>query len=150
VRIYEAAIQYRLVNLGEQSPLDSPAKIVEYMKHAFDEDPTVEWFFTVLLNRKNRPISRVMISKGTANASLVHPREVFKSAILASACSIVAVHNHPSGDPSPSCADIKVTRQLKEAANVVDITLLDHIIIGHVESDPARKGYYSFQESGLL
>jgi DNA repair protein RadC len=82
---------------------------------------------------------------------LVHPREVFKPAILASAASVVVSHNHPSsGDPHPSSADLQVTRQLREAAQVLGIDLLDHVVVGTKEGDPAGKGYYSFREAGLL
>jgi DNA repair protein RadC len=75
---------------------------------------------------------------------------VFRPAILQSASAIVCVHNHPSGDPSPSQADIRATRQLREASNTVQIDLLDHIIMGNREDDPNAQGYYSFAESGLL
>jgi len=87
---------------------------------------------------------------GTATAALAHPREVFRIAVLASASSIIAVHNHPSGDPSPSAADIQLTRQLREAGQALDIPVLDHVIIGNVLDDPLSRGYYSFREVGLL
>ena len=110
----------------------------------------VEKFWALCLNRKNRLIREVEITSGTASNSLVHPREVFREAIRLSASAIICLHNHPSGDPSPSSADIKVTRQLREASKVVDIEILDHIIIGQSGSDPSEKGYYSFTENGLL
>jgi len=69
---------------------------------------------------------------------------------MASASAVIIIHNHPSGDPSPSSADIRVTRQIKEAGEIIGIALLDHIIIGTPESDPNGKGFYSFQDSGLL
>lgn len=110
----------------------------------------VEKFWVLSLNRKNRLLRRDEITSGTATNSLVHPREVFREAIKAGACSIIAVHNHPSGDPAPSNADLQVTRQLREAARVVEIGLLDHVILGRTGADPAGRGYYSFREAGLL
>ena len=110
----------------------------------------VEKFWVLSLNRKNRLLRRDEITSGTATNSLVHPREVFRQAIKAGACAIVAVHNHPSGDPAPSHADLQVTRQLREAARTVEIALLDHVILGRPAADPAGRGYYSFREAGLL
>jgi DNA repair protein RadC len=80
----------------------------------------------------------------------VHPREVFKEAIRLSASAILVAHNHPSGDPAPSRADIQVTRQLREAAKVIGIDLLDHIILGQKSKDPRGIGLYSFNEAGLI
>jgi DNA repair protein RadC len=80
----------------------------------------------------------------------VHPREVFREAIREAASAVICVHNHPSGDPLPSAADLKVTQQLREAARAVQIDLLDHVIIGRPAADPAGRGHYSFREAGLL
>lgn len=110
----------------------------------------IEKFWTLCLNRKNRLIKLVEVTSGTATASLAHPREVYREAIQQGATAVVCVHNHPSGDPAPSVADIQVTRQLREAARTVDIELLDHVIIGAVASDPLGRGYYSFREAGLI
>jgi DNA repair protein RadC len=110
----------------------------------------VEKFWVLCLNRRNRLRKRVEVSSGTATAALAHPREVFRSAIREAASAVVCVHNHPSGDPSPSAADIQLTRQLREAAAAVDIPLLDHVIIGRRGADPLGRGYYSFREAGLL
>jgi len=109
----------------------------------------VEKFWVLSLNRRNRLRKRVVTS-GTATAALAHPREVFRSAIREAAAAVVCAHNHPSGDPSPSAADIQLTRQLREAAAAVDIPLLDHVIIGRRGADPLGRGYYSFREAGLL
>ncbi|HEY1794254.1 MAG TPA: DNA repair protein RadC [Opitutaceae bacterium] len=110
----------------------------------------VEKFWVLCLNRRNRLRKRVEVSSGTATAALAHPREVFRSAIREAASAVVCAHNHPSGDPSPSAADIQLTRQLREAAAAVDIPLLDHVIIGRRGADPLGRGYYSFREAGLL
>ena len=110
----------------------------------------VEHFWALCLDRKNRLILRIEVSKGTASSCLVHPREVFKEAIKLSASAIIAVHNHPSGDPAPSRADIQVTRQLREAAKIIGIDLIDHIVVGQRNKDPHGIGFYSFNEAGLI
>ncbi len=111
---------------------------------------SVEKFWVLCLNRKNRLIKCVEVTSGTATSSLAHPREVFREAIRESATAIICAHNHPSGDPAPSSADIKITRQLREAGQAVDIILLDHVILGNSTADPLNRGYYSFRESGLI
>ena len=110
----------------------------------------VEKFWVLCLNRKNRLLKRVEVTSGTANAALAHPREVFRAAIREAASAVICVHNHPSGDPAPSAADLSATRQLREAARAVDIELLDHVIVGRVAADPVGRGYFSFREAGLL
>lgn len=150
MKIYEAKLTYTLLHLGEEVILSTVPKVIEYMKGAFDEDPTVEWVIVILLDRKNRPLGRSVVTKGTATNSLVHPREVFKPAIVAGASAIVMLHNHPSGDPAPSRADIQVTRQIRESADILGINLLDHIIVGDENADPNEVGYYSFDEAGLV
>lgn len=110
----------------------------------------VEKFWVLCLNRKNRLIKQVEITSGTATSSLAHPREVFRAAIRYGATAVVCVHNHPSGDPAPSAADVQVTRQLRDAAKAVDIDLLDHVIVGRPAADPSGRGYYSFRECGVL
>lgn len=110
----------------------------------------VEKFWVLCLNRKNRLLKRVEVTSGTATAALAHPREVFREAIRESATAVVCAHNHPSGDPAPSAADLQITRQLREAAKAVDIELLDHVILGRPNADPTGRGYYSFREAGLI
>jgi DNA repair protein RadC len=150
MRIYEAKIQYDLVSIGEVETLSDPESVVDYMKGAYEQNPTQESFWVIALDRKNKPMGRSLVTLGTASSCLVHPREVFKYAILQSASAIIVSHNHPSGDPAPSREDIRVTKQLREASYVLGIELLDHIIIGTPEDDPLRVGYYSFQEGGFL
>ena len=110
----------------------------------------VEKFWALCLNRKNRLIRRVEVTSGTAGSTLVHPREVFREAIREAASAVICVHNHPSGDPAPSAADIRATRQLREAAQTVEIEFLDHVVIGSKSVDPSGLGYYSFRNAGLL
>lgn len=135
---------------GETPPvLDTPRSVFEHFA-PIAAGLEVEKFWVLCLNRKNRLIRRVEVTSGTASSSLVHPREVFRDAIRLSASAIICVHNHPSGDPSPSKADIEITRQLREASKTVDIDLLDHIIVGSQMLDPSGQGFYSFSEAGLL
>ena len=89
-----------------------------------------EHFWMLALNTKNRVMRTVEISVGSLNASIVHPRELYRDAVRLAAASVVVVHNHPSGDPTPSTADIQLTRRLVRAGDVLGIELLDHVIIG--------------------
>ena len=91
---------------------------------------TVEKFWVLCLNRKNRLLRQHEATSGTASSSLVHPREVFREAIRAGASAVICVHNHPSGDPDPSPEDIDVTRRLIDAGRLIGIPLLDHVIVG--------------------
>ncbi|MEH6936653.1 DNA repair protein RadC [Bacillus sp. JJ664] len=101
-----------------------------------------EHFICLYLNTKNQIIARETIFKGSLNASIVHPREVFKEAFRRSASSIICLHNHPSGDPTPSREDIEVTKRLVECGKIIGIELLDHIIIGeHKYISLKEKGY---------
>ena len=102
----------------------------------------------ILLDTRYRLIRVEAISSGTVNESIAHPREIFRPAIIASAYAVIVVHNHPSGDPSPSQADHNLTRRLAEAAELMQIKLLDHVIIG--AQDANGPGYFSFKEAGVL
>ena len=150
MRVYEAKLVYSLVSLGEDVRLDRPEKVVDYVRSAFDENPMQEAFYCVYLDRKNHPLGRQLVTLGTATSTLAAPREVFRGAILAGATALVVAHNHPSGDPAPSAADIHLTRVLREAAKIIDIDLLDHVIVGDMNADPQGVGYYSFRTAGLL
>ncbi|MFP4069240.1 MAG: RadC family protein [Verrucomicrobiota bacterium] len=109
-----------------------------------------EKFWVLCLDRKNRLLRRVEATSGTATSALAHPREVFREAIRLGATAVIAVHNHPSGDPAPSRADIQITRQLRDAAKIIGIDFLDHIILGQRNKDPQGCGFYSFNEAGLV
>ncbi|CAM3936168.1 RadC family protein [Lederbergia lenta] len=104
---------------------------------------TQEHFVCLYLNTKNQVIHRQTVFIGSLNASIVHPREVFKEAFRRSAASIICFHNHPSGDPSPSREDIEVTKRLVECGKMVGIEILDHLIIGD-------KKYVSMKEKGHM
>jgi DNA repair protein RadC len=150
MRVYEAKIVYQLVASGQKSPLKTAADVTEYLQSAFETNPLQEMFYAIFVDRKSKPIARHLISLGTLTSTVVGTREVFRGAILAGAAEIIVAHNHPSGDPAPSSADLQITRQLAEAAKLIGIPLLDHVIAGDKESDPVAKGYFSFREAGLL
>ena len=129
--------------------LNRPELIAEYLT-PYAKGIEVEKFWVLCLNRKNRLKKLVEVTSGTATGSLVHPREAFRAAIQHGATAVVCAHNHPSGDPAPSSADIQVTRRLREAAQAIDIELTDHVVVGEKTADPTNRGYYSFREAGLL
>jgi DNA repair protein RadC len=107
------------------------------------KDLRKEVFRVLLLSRSNRLIKEVTISEGTLDASIVHPRDVFREALLESAAGVILLHNHPSGNPSPSEEDIRITKQLVEAGRVMGIKVYDHIIL-------AGEDYRSLADEGLI
>jgi DNA repair protein RadC len=127
----------------------TPSEVASYMSGAFDGFPDQERVWVVLLNCRNRPIGRQLVTVGTATNALCAARECFRGAIIGGATAIVLVHNHPSGDPTPSAADIRFTRQMMDSGKVVDINVLDHVIIGEAIHDPCGRGIYSFREAGM-
>jgi len=121
-----------------RSPEDGANYVMDEMRFLNQEH-----FVCLYLNTKNQVIHKQTIFIGSLNASIVHPREVFREAFRRSAASIICLHNHPSGDPTPSREDIEVTRKLKECGRMIGIEILDHIIIGD-------KKYVSLKEKGYL
>jgi DNA repair protein RadC len=151
--IREAKLTYKKVGeLADVAALDQPEKVWRFLSDVWDEYADQEQFIVIALNRKNKPINGgwIRVTVGTATASLVHPREVFRPILMAGATAFICAHNHPSGDPNPSQADIRVTRQLREAASTLQLDFLDHVVCGDKSDDPYGQGYYSFAESGLL
>lgn len=126
----------------------SPRDGVQYVVKEFSpylRDAKQEFFLLVLLDRKNKPIKSIEISKGSIDTSIVDPKDVVKHATLNSASAVILVHNHPSGETEPSEEDILLTRKLIEALNLVNIKVLDHIILGKNSED-----YFSFLSNGLI
>ena len=121
-----------------RSPENAAALVMEEMRHLDREH-----FSALLLNTKNQVLARETISIGTLNSSAIHPRELFKAAIRRSAAGVILVHNHPSGDPTPSRQDIEVTNRLIEAGNIIGIQVLDHLVIGDNK-------FTSFKARGLI
>ena len=135
--------------MRQDSPLlERPESIADLLREEARMQE-VETFQVVLLNTRRRLIRIEKISQGTLDTILVHPREVFKSAITANAAAIVLVHNHPSGDPTPSEADIRVTRDLIRAGQLLKIDVIDHVILGARTPD-RPKDYASLRELGYF
>jgi len=132
---------------------DTPDKAADYWKmHIATHphfNPDCECFAALLLNTRRKVKGHQIVSIGTMDTILVHPREVFRAAIAANAAGIVLVHNHPSGDPTPSEADIKVTRDLIRAGQLLKIEVVDHVIIGRATAERA-KDYSSLRELGYF
>jgi DNA repair protein RadC len=151
-KILKAALEIgrRLVqeNVGENPRIASPeeaAAVLRERARSLDR----EVFWVLLLDTKSRlMVPPCEVSKGTLNSSLVHPREIFKPAIQHSAASVILAHNHPSGDPSPSAQDIRITKKLIEAGKTMEIKVLDHLIMGRKTRDGAND-FFSLRESGL-
>lgn len=128
---------------AERKKVSQPAVAAEVLWQ-FLEGADREHFVVVLLDTQNQIIGLHTVTVGTLDASLVHPREIFKAAILANSAAILLAHNHPSGDPTPSAEDRSVTRLLVDAGVALGIEVLDHLVLG----DSPR--YYSFQEAGQM
>jgi DNA repair protein RadC len=126
--------------------LDTPELVADLLREE-NRAYSVENFQVVMLNTRRRLIRVERISQGTLDTILVHPREVFKAAVAANAAAVVLAHNHPSGDPTPSEADIKVTRDLIRAGQLLKIEVLDHVIIGHATQE-RPKDWVSLRELG--
>jgi DNA repair protein RadC len=118
----------------------SPTQIFDTF--SFLQYETKEYFIAIHLDGKNRILAVDICSIGSLNQSIVHPREVYKTALLSSAAAILLLHNHPSGSPEPSSEDLEVTKRLREAGDLLGIKVVDHIIIGST--------YYSFVERGVI
>jgi DNA repair protein RadC len=135
--------------IRQESPtLDTPERIADLLREE-NRAYEVENFQVILLNTRRKLIRVERISQGTLDTILVHPREVFKPAITAAAAAVVLAHNHPSGDPTPSEADIKVTRDLIRAGQLLKIEVLDHVILGRASQERPRD-FISLRELGYF
>jgi DNA repair protein RadC len=149
--------EFKIMRLNDapasEQHLESPDQIYDYLVPKLAQSiiyrRDVENFIIVHLNTRHNPIGFEIISTGTLDTLLVHAREVFKSAIVANSAAIILAHNHPSGDPTPSEADIKVTRDLIRAGQLLKIEVLDHVILG-VASVRRPKAWSSLREQGFF
>lgn len=138
----------RLARGGQQTPqLDTPERIYEALGPEF-RTLRQESLRVLLLDAKLRLMRIEEITRGSVSECMVAPGEIFRHAVTHSAYAMVVLHNHPSGDPTPSQADHRATRSLAEAANLLQIRLLDHMILG--SPAPGRQPYFSFREAGIL
>lgn len=121
--------------------LNSTLKVYEYYKYKISD--CQEGFYAIYLDANKKVIEEKLIFIGTVNYSLVHPRDIFKEALILNASSIICVHNHPSGEVNPSKEDISITKQIKDAGDIIGIKLIDHVIV-------SKDKYYSFLENGKI
>lgn len=135
-RVYEDDCYNEFVSLT------NPESVIKYFNNLFINEKQ-EYFYVIYLDSKGKYIDKKLLFKGILNKSLIHPRDIFKEAYLLSSCSFICIHNHPSGDATPSNEDISVTKSLKEIGLLHGINLVDHIIIG-------KNNYYSFYEDDNL
>lgn len=133
---------------GESPMLDEPEKVADLLREEM-RDYKVEEFHVLLLNTRRRLIRKEMVSKGTLDSTVVHPRDVFKAAIAANASALILVHNHPSGDPQPSEADVRITRDLIRSGQLLKIDVLDHVILGR-RAEGRERDYASLRELGYF
>lgn len=137
-------VKEKSVNYDISSGISTPQKAYEMIESIMQLSKEVKEHFIILcLNVKNSICGIHTISVGTVNASLVRPREVFQAALLNNAASIICFHNHPSGDPQVSCEDVNITRCLADAGKLMNITVLDHIVVG-------ENRYLSMMEEGMF
>lgn len=143
IKLFQAISEkYAREKMPKKISLTSPQAVVNYLKEKIGREKK-EHFIILSLDGRNNLIRENIVSVGTLNANLVHPREVFKEAIDARAVSIIIVHNHPSGDPEPSEDDLEITKRLVEAGKILGIEVVDHIII-------TKTGFISFKDKNLL
>jgi DNA repair protein RadC len=131
---------------------ETPEAVYRFYNQHVASDPAYErekeHVVVITFNTRLRPTGWNLVSVGGPSEATCHPREVFRPVIVRAAHAFALVHNHPSGDPSPSSADTRITRTMKEAADLLKIPLLDHVIIG--APAPGRAAYFSFREAGLV
>lgn len=149
--------EYKVIALREcvapndMAICDTPEKAVAYWRENIEKsaafNPEVECFVVMMLNTRRKVKGHILVSSGTMDTILVHPREVFRAAIISASHSIIIMHNHPSGESDPSDADIKVTRDLIRAGQTLKIEVLDHVVVGHPDHG---KGHTSLRELGYF
>ena len=122
--------------------MSNPDEVFRYMRPLYVNEHR-EHFDVILLTNRNKVIRRHRVSTGSLTASLVHPREVFHPAVREGAASVIFTHNHPSGDPSPSRADVDITHRLWQVGEVLGVQVREHVVCGHCR-------FFSFNREGLL
>jgi DNA repair protein RadC len=145
MRLRELSIRYAPTAVPLERPqVLTPRGSADLLRPLLDPEPA-EVFGVLLLNTKRRVLAWHPVSRGSINSTAIEPREVFRAAIVANAAAIIAAHNHPSGDPTPSPEDRALTVRLRAAGQLVGIDVIDHLIIG---AETGR--YFSFREDGTL
>lgn len=129
------------------TPLDTPDLIHQHFAHQLNNLPT-ETALVVTLNTRLEHTSTTTVSSGTVNETSAHPREILRPVITRNAYAFILIHNHPSGDPSPSKADFRITENIMQAAQIMQVRFVDHLIIG--QPAPGREPYFSFRSAGII
>ncbi len=142
ITAFELSRRLESISIDAKPKINSPEDVYRKV-YPYYREIKKEIFLVFLLDTKNQIIKQEVVSIGSLNANIIHPREVFKPAIEASAAHIIVTHNHPSGDPTPSREDIEITKKLQEAGSILGITLLDHVIIGEAK-------HFSLKEAGHI
>jgi DNA repair protein RadC len=145
VAMREIPTDFNIVETPEQAARYWSTHVLTHPFH----NPDVECMVVMLLNRRNRPTGHSLVSVGILDSVSVHPREIFRPAIVAAAASIIIMHNHPSGDPMPSSADISATVDIIRAGQILKIEVHDHVITAERPA-PDRKPFFSLRKSGLV
>jgi DNA repair protein RadC len=144
MQLRELELRYRTRDdLPQPKSLESPAAVAPVVAELVNRE-IVEVFGILCLNTRHAILCSHLVSRGGLDATVVHPRDVFRAGILAGAAAVILYHNHPSGDPTPSRDDSALTRRMVTAGDLVGITVIDHIIIG------SQDRYYSFKEAGRM
>jgi DNA repair protein RadC len=138
--VFEMAKRYGKEEFVPGQPFRGSADVYGHYRERL-ADEVVEHFFVILLDNKHRKLRDVLLSLGSLTASIVHPRDVYARIIREAAASVIFVHNHPSGDPTPSAEDLEITRRLREVGDLIGVRVLDHIVIG-------KGRYVSFVDDG--
>ncbi|MHC1636539.1 MAG: hypothetical protein QIT36_gp060 [Methanophagales virus GBV301] len=139
--IIKKGLRFMMIKEATEEKLNSPEKIYRFMQSEAKIDRECVW--VLHLNTRLKLIEKELVSMGTIDTALVHPREVFKKAILNGSSSIIVIHNHPSGNPTPTEEDERIAKKLKQSGEILGIPLEDFIVI-------SSKGYTSFAEEGIL
>ncbi len=159
IRLGRIANEFKVISLREccleddLAVCDNPENSARYWHQHIATSPQhdgeTEHLYCLILNTRYRPKGHHLLSKGTLDTCLVHPREVFRVAVISGASAVILFHNHPSGDPTPSESDIKATREIIKAGEIMKINVLDHVIIGRITKAHPR-GFYSLRELGYF
>lgn len=145
---YVSVVKMQLVKESRvlfDAKVSSPAVVAKMIKQMTDGSDR-ELVYVVSVDSKNKPIATELVSMGGVNSSIIDVGNIFKHALLSNAAGVIIAHNHPSGDVTPSVEDIRVTKRIEEAGKLLNLPLLDHVIVGDMETDV----YYSFLENGRL
>lgn len=145
---YVSVVKMQLVKESRvlfDAKVSSPAVVAKMIKQMTDGSDR-ELVYVVSVDSKNKPIATELVSMGGVNSSIIDVGNIFKHALLSNAVGVIIAHNHPSGDVTPSVEDIRVTKRIEEAGKILNLPLLDHVIVGDMETDV----YYSFLENGRL